>query len=279
MKRILVPTDFSDCAGFAADAAVRMAEQHGAEVIIYTRIPGDQSEGFKEAEDASALPMSIASKFRALVEPYADAGTVIRMMYSAKDLVPGILELADKEDAGLIVMGSSGAGGLKELVWGSNAQRMVNQSTRPVMVIKHPVEDVSFNDIVFASNFYREVKQPFEQLVEFAQIFGATMHLVHVTTKDTDAVEEFLAKKKMKAFEEQIGGRIPYSVHFFGDIDTRHGIEHFAIDNRYDLIALVSHGEGFFKKILKGGSVAESLVNRVEMPILTVRAMPIEETA
>jgi nucleotide-binding universal stress UspA family protein len=147
------------------------------------------------------------------------------------------------------------------------------------MVIKHPVEDVSFNDIVFASNFYREVKQPFEELIKLAQLFGATMHLVHVTTKDTDGVEEFLAKQKMDAFVEQIGGRIPYSVHFFGDIDTRHGIEHFAIDNRYDLIALVSHGEGFFRKILKGGSVAESLVNRVEMPILTVRAMPVEETA
>ncbi|MEZ4685166.1 MAG: universal stress protein [Bacteroidia bacterium] len=144
---------------------------------------------------------------------------------------------------------------------------------------QHPVADVSFNNIVFASNFYREVKRPFEELINFAQIFGATLHLVHVTTKDTDSVEEYLAHKKMAAFEEQIGGRVPHTVHFFGDIDTRHGIEHFAKDNHYDLIALVSHGEGFFRKILKGGSVAESLVNHVEMPILTVRALEVEETA
>jgi nucleotide-binding universal stress UspA family protein len=119
MKRILVPTDFSDCAGFAADAAIRMAEQHGAEVIMYTRIPGDQSEDFKEAADVSGLPMSIAEKFKTLLAPYANAGTVFRLMYSSKDLVPGVLELAEKEDVALIVMGSSGAGGLKELVWGS----------------------------------------------------------------------------------------------------------------------------------------------------------------
>ncbi|MEZ4685165.1 MAG: universal stress protein [Bacteroidia bacterium] len=131
MKRILVPTDFSDCAGYAADAAVHMAEQHGAEVIFYTRIPGDQADDFMEAADVHALPMSIAGKFETLLEPYAKAGTVIRMMYSSKDLVPGVLELADKLDTALIVMGSSGAGGLKELVWGSNAQRMVNQSHDP----------------------------------------------------------------------------------------------------------------------------------------------------
>jgi nucleotide-binding universal stress UspA family protein len=96
-----------------------MAEQHGAEVIMYTRIPGDQSEDFKEAADVSGLPMSIAEKFKTLLAPYANAGTVFRLMYSSKDLVPGVLELAEKEDVALIVMGSSGAGGLKELVWGS----------------------------------------------------------------------------------------------------------------------------------------------------------------
>lgn len=277
MKKILVPTDFSDCAGFATDAAFRMAQEQRAEIFLYTRIPGDGSAAPVVSDSVEALPLSIAQKFKDALEQYRVGEVRVKIVYSSQDLVQGILQYADAIDADLIVMGSSGAGGLKELVWGSNSQRMVNQSSRPVLVIKHPVEDIGFSDIVFASNFYKEVKQPFERLVKFAQDFGARLHLVHVTTKDTDAVDEYLAREKMADFTMQIGRRVPHTVHFFGDIDTRHGVEHFAKDNRLDLIALVSHGEGFFKKILKGGSVTEGLVNRVEMPILTLKAAPVGE--
>ncbi|MFK7971832.1 MAG: universal stress protein [Bacteroidia bacterium] len=279
MKKILVPTDFSDCAGFAADAAVRMSIRFGAEVIFYTRIPGDETEAPVETDKPETLPMSISGRFQDLLNTFENPPLRYSFVYSSQDLIGGVLSYAEAQSVDLIVMGSSGAGGLKELVWGSNAQRMVNQSTKPVLVIKHPVENIEFSDIVFASNFYREVMEPFKDIIRLAQIFGSTLHLVHVTTKDTDDVEEYLAKEKMAKFSALIEKRVPHTVHFFGDIDTRHGVEHFARDNQHDLIALVSHGEGFFKKILKGGSVTEGLVNRVEMPILTVRAVPIESMA
>ena len=65
----------------------------------------------------------------------------------------GIMDISKKNDVDLIVMGSHGASGFKEMFIGSNAEKVVRNSEVPVLIIKQKEDNFQVNDFVFASDF------------------------------------------------------------------------------------------------------------------------------
>ena len=66
----------------------------------------------------------------------------------------GILKISQKNDVDLIVMGSHGASGYKEMFIGSNAEKVVRNSEVPVCNFKkRRGNDFNVNNFVFASDF------------------------------------------------------------------------------------------------------------------------------
>jgi nucleotide-binding universal stress UspA family protein len=186
MKKILVPTDFSECAQYAADVAIDIAARLDAEVLFYTRV--DVHPLWDQIEERSRrdFPESFARiqeakvKFQALRQQYEDCQVKISFVYSHGDLVQNIIETIDQGQIYMIIMGSRGADGHGPQLFGSNTQKVVKHAHCPVMVVKQPVPDIRFEHIVFASDFRPEAKQPFSRLIEFARHFGATLHLLNL---------------------------------------------------------------------------------------------------
>ncbi|MBK9176675.1 MAG: universal stress protein [Flavobacteriales bacterium] len=83
--------------------------------------------------------------------------------------------------ADLIVMGSHGATGLRGIV-GSNTQRIVRNAPMPVLVIKHHVEELKVNDLVFASNFSPIDVEKFDAFRPVIDIWDPKVHLLKVNT-------------------------------------------------------------------------------------------------
>ena len=65
------------------------------------------------------------------------------------------MRLLEEVNADLIIMGSHGASGLKELLTGSNTEKVIRFAEAPVLVLKSELKDVDFSDIVFATDFSR----------------------------------------------------------------------------------------------------------------------------
>ena len=82
----------------------------------------------------------------------------------------------------LIVMGSHGASGIKEMFVGSNAEKVVRTSNIPVLVIKNEHKTFEISNFVFASDFKNENKGTYKQAVQFANAVGAKIHLLLVNT-------------------------------------------------------------------------------------------------
>ena len=142
-KKILVPTDGSEVGVRAAAVAAELAEGSGGQVIgvhVIDPFPyigiGDASAiglqaYLSEARRSAGVALdAVASACRQRRVPFA--GDTIE-----RNLVwEGILETARAEGCDLVVMGSHGRQGVKALILGSVAQKVLTHAQVPVLIVK-----------------------------------------------------------------------------------------------------------------------------------------------
>jgi len=143
VERILVPLDFSEHARAVLDWAAHLAEEHGSTVLLLHvyHLPVE----FQQLEGAY-LPADFWSNVKSEAEQqlgvHADAlrsrslevEALVREGYPATV----IIEEATTQRADLIVIGTHGHTGLKHLLLGSIAERVVQKAPCPVLTVKSP---------------------------------------------------------------------------------------------------------------------------------------------
>jgi nucleotide-binding universal stress UspA family protein len=184
------------------------------------------------------------------------------------DLVhENVNKLAIKNEIDLMVMGSHGASGIKEIIFGSNAQKILRRSECPVLTVKQRPDSLDFKNIVFASNFNPEVEGAFFSIQRFAEIFDAKIHLLRICT-----VGEFETTKvcheKMHHLAKETGLK-DYTVNVYNNHTLESGVREFTEMIGADLVAIATHGrDGLFHILM--GSRAEELVNHERIPVLSM---------
>jgi nucleotide-binding universal stress UspA family protein len=149
-RTILVPIDFSDDSLAALEAALIMAQKLGCSLTVLHVIhdPSDRPGFYHSRRAGLTVLEGIEAAAEALMEEFlsnnrvmeqaADAEVDIDVALSRGLTVGQILQYAREHGAGLIIMGSRGRTGLSNLLMGSHAQRVVQLSPIPVMVVKAP---------------------------------------------------------------------------------------------------------------------------------------------
>jgi nucleotide-binding universal stress UspA family protein len=121
---------------WVADAVVGLVRQTGASVAV---VAADEVE----LERLAAVPRSVfAEKAQqsaaAMVQKLNDAGIEASMTVLPGKALTGIMEFADRQNADLIVVGSSSRPAVAERLLGSVPLDLIKKSSRPVLVITHP---------------------------------------------------------------------------------------------------------------------------------------------
>ena len=146
IRRILVPVDFSDHARAVVDWGAHLAEEHGSSVVFLHayHLPVE----FQQLEGAYLPPdfwYSVKEEAEKTLAGYVDAlrergiavEAVVREGYPATVIVDEAREI----NADLIVIGTQGLSGLKHLLLGSIAERVVQRAPCPVLTIKTREEE------------------------------------------------------------------------------------------------------------------------------------------
>lgn len=273
MKNILVPTDFSEAASRAADFAISIAEKSGAEIhflhlqitpVLWVKLDKEKEQRFPETLKEIG---HAKNELNMLVKKAEHKGLKAKKFLVFDVGREEILKHIPFHHHDFVIMGSHGASGAKELFVGSNAQKVLRDATVPLLIIKEkskwPVKNV-----VFASNFEEDVKEPFKTVVKFADLNESNIHLLYVNVpfsfEETDKSME-----KMHAFHKTCPRGETCTTNIYNSLNEERGILKFAKSVNADLIALTTHGRsGFFSLI--GKSIAESLANHAEIPILSI---------
>ena len=215
MKKILVPIDFSKEAKYACEVASQIAKKTKCEIILLHMldIPGasiDPIDSNNKRGGAQAIffMKTIHKKFQKYKALPFFEGIKITESVKFHKAFNGVIEESKKNNVDLIVMGSQGATGLKEMLVGSNTEKVVRHSDIPVLVIKKKVSDFDIKNMIFASDFSKESKNTFKNVIGFAEIFKAKLHLLYINTihnfestkESTKKLEKFVSGFDKKKF-------------------------------------------------------------------------------
>lgn len=273
MKRILVPTDFSNHAEYALKVAAQIAKKNNGEIILVhmLELPHQENDAISHGMDIPEVMFfknAVLRKMDELMDSDYLDGIKVSEIIQFEIAFDGIMKLSKQHDVDLIVMGSHGASGIKEMFVGSNAEKVVRNSLIPVLIIKEQDDDFKIEKFVFASDFSDEIKKPFSKVVEFANSFGSTLHLVNINTPSNFKSTHY-AQVIMDNFVSDF--KIDkYQTHIYNDANIEAGVLNFANDIKADLIGMCTHGRKGLAHFLNG-SVSESLVNHAHKPVVTFK--------
>lgn len=275
MKRILVPTDFSKMADNALNVAAQLARRHHAEIFLlhtlelpYTQI--DAMSSHSELPEALFFMKLADKRFKEVLRRDNLQDITVHRVVEFDETLSGILESCKKNDIDLIIMGSHGVSGLREMFIGSNTEKVVRSSKIPVLAIKKEHETFEINHFVFASDFSKSSEQTYKQAVELAEAFDAKLHLLMVNTPNkfmrtqeaNKRIGKFIASSHFKN----------YKVHIYNDDAVETGILNFSQDINADLIGISTHGRQGIAHFLNG-SISEDVVNHAERPVITFKIL------
>lgn len=273
MKKILIPTDFSKYADEAVEVGAQIAKENDCEIILIhmLELPGQMNDA---VTGATSIPEIMLFKRKAEEtlkniknRPYL-SGIKITEVVRLDGAYQGIINYIKQNSMDLIIMGSHGATGINEIIIGSNTEKVVRQSETPVLVIKNKTNGFDVQNIVFASDFSKEIKKPFQKVLDFNKLFKSNLKLVMICTpnsfKSTTAarkiVTDFVADFDMPEYT--------FEIHNESNIEK--GIINYAEEKKADLIALCTHGRTGLSHFFTG-SISEDLVNHATKPILTFK--------
>ncbi|MEJ8757188.1 universal stress protein [Pontibacter sp. H259] len=277
MKRILVPTDFSEEAEYAFEVAINIARRTGAAIKLLHVVDMPSSASFSATGDVTyhdnmeqlyIMRMLEATKSRMskLLNKVNHSGVEVVQEVDVASIIGKIQYVIEHDKVDLVVMGSKGSSGLDEFLVGSNTEKVVRTANCPVLTVKERQPDFDVKEIVLASNFKREISRAIEAFKFFQKLFDARLHLVYINTPGAFESSSNLRSKLSYTAEKY--GLQNYTINVYNDTVEEDGILHFAEDLNADLIMLATHGRTGLSHLLSG-SIAEDLVNHTSRPVLT----------
>jgi nucleotide-binding universal stress UspA family protein len=143
VERILVPLDFSEAAAPILEWAAHLAEEHGSRVILlhayHLPVEFQQLEGAYLPDDFWAhVKRETESTLERYAEKLRERGLEVETLACEGYPATVIEEEAKEQHADLIVIGTRGHSGLKHLLLGSIAERVVQHAPCPVLTVKTP---------------------------------------------------------------------------------------------------------------------------------------------
>jgi len=141
IRKILVPIDFSDSASNIIEWAAYLARESKSKLVLFHAyhlpVEFQQLEGAYLPPDfwanvKSEAEASLARHETELRESGHSVESVVREGYAATAIVDEANELG----ADLIVIGTHGLSGLKHMLLGSVAERVVQKAPCPVLTVK-----------------------------------------------------------------------------------------------------------------------------------------------
>lgn len=285
MKKILVPTDFSETANNAVSVALDIAQKANATVYFFHTIttPIDwgntqlsvpsqpltvqkQKEMYpeisKQINEAQVKLSELSKKANKLK---IDSKVEIGFNLLHEDLG----RFAEKNKIDLIVMGTHGLSGVKDAFLGSNTLKVIRTSNVPVMTVKNKHKSFKIKKLIYASDFEEtKANKNIERVKAFADFFGASIHFVFINTPVGFEDSSYTMAKIHKVAKDHKIDK--YYAQIYNDYTVERGINNMAEMIDADMIALSTHGYKGLRHFINN-NVAENVANHAKVPVLTFR--------
>ncbi len=282
MNKIVVPTDFSPTAAVALHLASRLAEATGYDLQV-VHVHDGYGEGASLVTPRGAMGVRMEKQrkidqfIRFNVSPKSFSGArdleTLPVLRSGEVIgIPAdkILEISQREDTALMVMGSVGTGarGSRALIFGSVARTVALGGGCPVLLIPRGMDTVRTDRAAIAFEQTEDLKAIVGRIDFLRAALGLDMHFAHVMEEDADTE----ARTELALLNEVLDTGFPgYPVQLdllqSGRITDR--LDDYLLKDDIDLLVMGRHHRSLLERLFLRPEV-RPLLTECSMPLLVV---------
>lgn len=258
MKKILIPTDFSDNAWDALTYAIRMYDDIPCRFYILNTFEVVAS-GTNTTLHSGATKKIVAilkeDSQRGLtkIENYLNEYLLndkheYETISKYGSLTTKVKEIIDQKGIDLVVMGTAGASGLKKVFIGSNTVRLIKQGQAcPIIAVPKDFEFVEPSLISFASDLKRQFTPgDLTPLRELLLIHDLDLEILHVN-KNKELSE--IQHQNIATIKSLLGSNNINYKEIDYETSVAKSINNYTDKNKVDIICLVHYDHTFVEKL------------------------------
>lgn len=256
MKKIILPTDFSDNAFNAVRYAAKLFKDvettfyllntytpaiYQSEYVLHSPAQIGLGDIYQETslERLEATKVKIENEFKNPLHTY--------MVHTAfNTLVDEVLETIENEKADMVIMGTQGATGAKEILFGTHTVHVMKKTSCPVIAIPSGFEYEIPKEILFPTDYEIDYqKEQLQQLLDIAENHISSIEVIHASTGYELTENQLNNKKKLNYI-------LAKTAHLFHDLPSQGVIEainNFQLKKRMNLLVMIQNKHTFFERL------------------------------
>jgi nucleotide-binding universal stress UspA family protein len=271
MDRIIVPVDFSSASSWGFYYAYNIAKEIGAELVVIhlywppyveTTYPVDMIQSIINEKEREVLKHLKAATQAPLGEQ--DKVTVRYIVQPGSENT--IVEIAEENEADLIVMGTHGSGKALDKVWGTNTANVIQSASCPVLAIPVGATYEGIRSIAYATDFDAKDTELLLQLTLIATAMKAKVHCIHIN--QADAPYEDKKEAAFRASFEKNFANLPVTYSSWSANEIEDGLETFCRVNKVSILAMLTHKKNLWGKVFGAASVTKKMTMQTKLPLL-----------
>lgn len=275
--KILVPIDFSEISDLALSEAVVLMKSLDAKLTIMHVLKSHILE-FAVFPEVHTTELSLDDqevvkenmKNEILEKAKLNYGIIPDVYIAIGNIAREIIDYTSRKKYDLIVMGTHGASGYKELFIGSNAQHVVAESEIPVLTINKKKNYTGFMNILIPIDNSTHSREKVNMALLIAESFNSQIHLVGLTdTKDELELDKF--NIKLESIENVIeADGLTYDAEIVYGNNLAKTALHLAEEKHCDLIIINSGHESRMNNYLLN-TFSHQIVNHANVSVLSIK--------
>lgn len=280
IKKILFPTDFSATAQNAFHHCILLADKYGAEIqmlhVIFPEyealdLPVMAAQATKEkAEAAREVMKSMAENTLAQVQANYKLGSLPEIHADVEIGTPGTLiaEIARRDGADLIVMGTKGEHNVLERVFGSVTTTVIEKAHCHIWVVPEEAAFGKLDIVAYASDLQEADPYHIWEVGKILDPFNPVIHCVHVN-KDR-SVGRAINFASLGAFFEHHAPALQISFHPLTGPSVEDALEEYIRSNNVDILVMYATQHSWVTRIFRK-SHTRSMALETHVPLLILK--------
>lgn len=295
LKRILCTTDFSDLSNQTISFGIALAKTFNAKLFVchIIDLPFAAMNGEVQLDPIEQQDRMMAYAQEQLEQLFENEPIDWQPLVSIGHTADEISRIVDKKRIDIAISATHGRSGIKRLLLGSVAERLMRTLSCPLLIIKEQGAKASGmkqtvfppKRILVGCDFSTDSELAFQYGLAMAQEFEAELHLVHVVEPPvyqnvlfSDVSSGMYDREAMiEELSDKLERMVPDEARNWCDLKTelREGkpdeeLTRYADNNGMDLIALGVRGHGLVETLFVG-STTDRVARRSPCPVLSVR--------
>lgn len=272
-KTIVVGIDFSDCSINAFEHAITIAQKARSGITMVWVNHLDYSKEIFSVEPKKLID-EVKERCEGMIKEYKSQLHGQHLDYKIRKgkVYKEICAVAEELDAFMIVIGTHGSSGFEEFWIGSNANRVVSTSKRPVVTIRGGIDvESDLKRIVMPFDSTKETRQKLPITALLARYFNSEVHIVGLFTSTLDDIRYRIRNYVAQAEDYFKENNVNYTITYLEADNITETTLNYAKKINANLITITTEQETELSNLWLGPYAAQ-MVNHSPIPVLSIHA-------